>query len=339
MDEEITRTSEIQSVGFTKRENAWRVFAAEFNDSTYAFQNEDKSVPNYVLTPLGAKINRLYFIGVVTEVENIGSGAEPMYRARVSDPTGVFYLSAGRFQPEAASALAALDPPEIIAVVGKARTYTPDEGGMYVSVRPEVVWKVPQELREYWLLETCKHTKTRLEAMNELYKMHEPSIDELVNLGFSRKLAEGGLKVIEQYGTVDLPKYQSILGNVLSELVMRVESPGSETDRNPVPDMVEEEPSIPSGSSGDDTGTDPVSEFEGSGQDISEGEEDLEQRLMDLIRELYNETSNGTLYQDLWEKASSLGFDRNQVEECITLLEDKGLIYEPSIGVLKLVNP
>jgi RPA family protein len=338
MENEITQSSEVQSVGFTKRENAWRVFAAEFNDSTFAFQNDDKSIPNYVLTPLGAKINRLYFIGVVTEVENIGSGAEPMYRARVSDPTGVFYLSAGRFQPEAASALASLDPPEIIAVVGKARTYTPDDGGMYVSVRPEVVWKVPQELREYWLLETCKHTKTRLEAMTELYKMHEPSTDELVNLGFSRKLAEGTLKVVEQYGTVDLPKYQSILNNVLSELIMRVESPDLDRTVQPVHDKVD--PESPTHSeNNEDAVTEPVPESNGSGQEISDGGEDLEYKLMELMKELYNETSNGTLYQDLWEKASSLGFDRNQVEECITALEDKGLIYEPSIGVLKLVNP
>ena len=60
---------------------------------------------------------------------------------------------------------------------------------------------------------------------------------------------------------------------------------------------------------------------------------------MELINELYKDNANGTLYQDLWEEASKLGFDRNQIEECITLLEDKGLIYEPSIGVLKLVNP
>jgi RPA family protein len=339
MEEETTINSEVQSGGYTKRENAWRVFAAEYNDSTYAFQNEDKSIPNYVLSPLGAKINRLYFIGVVTEVENTGSEAEPMYRARVSDPTGVFYLSAGRFQPEAASALAALDPPEIIAVVGKARTYTPDEGRMYVSVRPEVVWKVPQDLREYWLLETCKQTKTRLEAMNELYKMHEPSIDELVKLGFSRKLAEGAHKVIEQYGEVDLLKYHTILGNVLSELIMRVESPEPERPVQIGSEKTETEPENISESAEDVTDTTSETKPEDTGQELASGEEELEDKLMGLIKELHNESSNGTLYQDLWEKASALGYDRNQVEECITVLEDKGLIYEPSIGVLKLVNP
>ncbi len=337
MVEEITENADVPSGGFAKRENAWRVFAAEFNDSTYAFQNEDKATPNYVLTPLGAKVNRLFFIGVVTEVENIGSGAEPMYRARVSDPTGVFYLSAGRFQPEAASALADLDPPEIIAIVGKARTYTPDDGGMYVSVRPEVVWKVTQELREYWLVETCKQTKTRLEAMNELYKMHEPSIDELVKLGFSKKLAEGALKSVEQYGNVDLPKYQTILGNVLSELIIRLETPEPDKTSQVEPETTEPEvPEQPESSS-----EEPVTEPEETSNDTKpEGDHtDLEDKLMELINELYKDNANGTLYQDLWEEASKLGFDRNQIEECITLLEDKGLIYEPSIGVLKLVNP
>jgi hypothetical protein len=175
--------------------------------------------------------------------------------------------------------------------------------------------------------------------MGEIYKMHEPSIDELVNLGFSRKLAEGALKVVEQYGTVDLPKYQAILGNVLNELIMRVESPSSEITGQSVPDKVDPELPMPTERSIDDTVSNPASTPDKTSQEISNGEEDLEDKLMGLIKELYNETSNGTLYQDLWEKASSIGFDRNQVEECITALEDKGLIYEPSIGVLKLVNP
>ena len=44
---------------------------------------------------------------------------EPMWRARVSDPTGVFYLSAGQYQPEAAIALSKIKPPTYVAVIGK----------------------------------------------------------------------------------------------------------------------------------------------------------------------------------------------------------------------------
>lgn len=336
-DEEPTQTIDNQTGILAKRENAWRVFAAEYNDSTYTFQNDDKSTPNYVLTPLGAKVNRLFFIGVVTECENIGSGTDPLFRARVSDPTGVFYLSAGRFQPEAATALADLNPPEIIAVVGKARTYTPDEGGFYVSVRPEVVWRVPPELREFWILETCKHTKTRLEAMDEALKMSEPSVEELIALGYSRKLSEGVLKAIEQYTNTDFQRYQALLGNVLTESLAHIEKPYYEPE---APSQATETTEPPPEATPEREAETPPTAVDEEPQEPSGGESpELEDQIIELIKTHYKEDVNGTMYQDLWKEASKLGLERSQVEECITLLEDKGLIYEPSIGILKLVNP
>src|SRR6266705_1127868 len=47
--------------------------------------------PSYVVTPLGAKVNRVFVVGVITDVENVGSDIQPMWRARVSDPTGTFH--------------------------------------------------------------------------------------------------------------------------------------------------------------------------------------------------------------------------------------------------------
>ncbi|UCF08828.1 MAG: DNA-binding protein, partial [Thermoplasmata archaeon] len=119
------------------REVAWRVFAGEYNYTTYVETGSDERAPSYVVTPLGARINRLFIVGVLTDVENIGTDTEPMWRARVSDPTGVFYISAGQYQPEAAQILSTIKPPKFVAVVGKSRTYSPEEGVIYVSVRPE----------------------------------------------------------------------------------------------------------------------------------------------------------------------------------------------------------
>ena len=47
--------------------------------------------PSYVVTPLGAKVNRLFVIGVLTDIENVSENGE-LLRAHVSDPTGVFTL-------------------------------------------------------------------------------------------------------------------------------------------------------------------------------------------------------------------------------------------------------
>ena len=44
-----------------KRETAWRVFAGEFNDSTVEIKGQGEMSPSYVVTPLGAKINRVIY--------------------------------------------------------------------------------------------------------------------------------------------------------------------------------------------------------------------------------------------------------------------------------------
>ena len=94
-----------------KREAAWRLFAEEFNASRLEIKGEGEYTPSYIVTPLGALVNRMFVVGVLTDVENIGSGEEPLYRARVVDPTGTFYVSAGQYQPEAAKRLASIKTP------------------------------------------------------------------------------------------------------------------------------------------------------------------------------------------------------------------------------------
>ncbi|MCZ7372687.1 MAG: DNA-binding protein, partial [Candidatus Methanoperedens sp.] len=105
---------------FLDREVAWRVFAHEFNRSSLHISEGDERAPNYIITPTGVKCNRLFIVGVVTEVENIGKDNN-LWRARIADPTGVFTMYAGQYQPEAAIFLSELNIPAYVAVVGKAR--------------------------------------------------------------------------------------------------------------------------------------------------------------------------------------------------------------------------
>ena len=84
------------------REVAWRVFSEEYNSSTLEYTGEGEKPVSYVITPLGAKINRMLVIGVATDIESLGDKDKPRYRARIADPTGTFYVSAGEYQPSAA---------------------------------------------------------------------------------------------------------------------------------------------------------------------------------------------------------------------------------------------
>src|SRR3989442_14525992 len=92
-------------------------------------------VRSYIVTPLGAKVNGFFVVGVITDVENVGSDIQPMWRARVSDPTGTFHIYAGQYQPEAAATLSKLKPPVFGAIVGKSRIYSPEAGTVFTAVR------------------------------------------------------------------------------------------------------------------------------------------------------------------------------------------------------------
>jgi RPA family protein len=149
------------------REVAKRVFAKEFNASDLTFkESDDQLAPAYLLTPTGAKCNRVFIVGTLTEKENIGDDSE-YWRARVTDPTGAFILYAGQYSPEASQALSDLEAPAFVAVIGKPRVYKTPDGETIVSVRPEAVLPVDPETRDQWVLDAMNATADRLLALKD----------------------------------------------------------------------------------------------------------------------------------------------------------------------------
>jgi RPA family protein len=200
-----------------ERELAWRVFAHEFNHSDHFFHEGDERAPNYLVTPTGAKINRLYFVGVLTEIDNIGVG-EDMWRGRLSDPTGAFTVYAGQYQPEAAMFLAGLEIPSFVALVGKARTYEPEEGSVFTSVRPEELNTANASIRDRWIVDTARLTLERIRlvrAAQESGLKGEELIASMVRSGANPELASGISMAIEHYA--DLDSYLDTLSVVIIE--------------------------------------------------------------------------------------------------------------------------
>ncbi|ELY89920.1 RPA family protein [Natrialba taiwanensis] len=147
------------------REVARRVFASEFNDSTYTFkESDDERAPNFALLPTGDRANRVFVVGTLTETEDVGEDSE-YWRGRVVDPTGTFFVYAGQYQPEAASMLRETEPPAYVSVVGKPRTYQTDDGSVNVSLRPESIAVVDAATRDRWVVETADRTLDRIEAV------------------------------------------------------------------------------------------------------------------------------------------------------------------------------
>ena len=149
------------------REVAQRVFAHEFNDATYTFREaDDDRAPIYALLPTGAKANRVFVVGTLTETEDVGSEDE-YWQGRIVDPTGTVFVYAGQYQPEAAGMLREADPPAFVAVVGKPRTYETDDGGVNVSLRPEHLTLVDENTRNRWVTETAERTLDRIAALDD----------------------------------------------------------------------------------------------------------------------------------------------------------------------------
>ncbi|MEA3324112.1 MAG: DNA-binding protein [Euryarchaeota archaeon] len=148
------------------RETAYRVFAQELRNTTIVLDRDEteKFAVQYVVTETGAKINRVFVVGTITDIEDIGQDA-PYWRVRINDPTGTYVLYAGEYQPEASRALATAEIPQTLAVVGKAHVYMPEDGSTSVSIRPETVAVVDQPAYERWIFQTASQTLDRIRML------------------------------------------------------------------------------------------------------------------------------------------------------------------------------
>jgi len=185
------------------REVAYRLFAAEFDDATVSYSESDEErAPNYVITPTGGRVNRLFLVGVLTETERVGG---EQLRGRVVDPTGAFVAYAGQYQPDELAFLDRAEPPEFLAITGKARTFSPDDSDrVYTSARPESISEVDAETRDRWVVRTAEQTLDRVATMASALRSDlrgEELQERLVEAGVDPGLADGVGLAIEEYGT------------------------------------------------------------------------------------------------------------------------------------------
>jgi hypothetical protein len=359
-----------------EREVAWRVFAHEFIHSDYFFHDGDEFSPNYLVTPTGARVNRLYFVGVLTEIDNLGAG-EDMWRARVSDPTGAFSVYAGQYQPQASVFLSGLDVPCFVAITGKARTYEPEDGTIYTSVRPEELNTANDSIRDRWIVDTARLTYERIglvrSAMDSGLKGDELT-DMLVQSGASPKLANGILRAVSHY--TDLDKYLNTLSGVIVDALKNLTSadqypsPGTgishsmeEVARSkPADAMVKE---TPARYSIEDTqpaqSPEPAQSTQSphivqstepenarvAGKEIDDGTTDSEPARPEedkpepdeMVYELMGimDKGNGVPVTELVDESKRSGLTDEQIDGAVKTLMSEGRCYEPRIGVLRRV--
>ncbi|MFO1533789.1 MAG: hypothetical protein ABR562_08900 [Thermoplasmatota archaeon] len=304
------------------RETAHRAFAQEFNASRASIPGVGEKDPSFLVTPLGAKVNRIHVVGVCTDVEPVGESGE-VWRARISDPTGVFTIYAGNYQPEAAQALSQLQPPQYVAVTGKARTYEPEPGSIFVSIRPESVAVVDQGTRDQWILDTARRTQERMVAVQAARADPPANAAALTAKGLAPAVAEGALLAQQHYGLADAGRYWHTVETALTHLaggqvpVHRIESRGGhEADAAP-----SETPAWkPPVATKPDTAT-------------SQAQDALDEAVVAAVQKL--EGAKGARWDDILAQAAVGGVTSENVEESLNRLMDKGLVYEPTLGILK----
>jgi RPA family protein len=329
------------------REIAWRIFAHEFNRSNLHVSEGDERAPNYIITPTGVKCNRLFIVGVVTEVENIGKDNN-LWRARVADPTGVFTIYAGQYQPEAAIFLSELQVPAYVAVVGKARKYEPEDGSVYVSVRPEEMNAADEEQRDRWVLDTAERTLERIKLMEEALNsgLSGNELREfLQEKGANPLLADGAARALQHYKNLDKIKLElknaviHAIKTITSDSGVQEKTVGKEQAENV---QISKNPQFGEELLEQELKTEKIiqekEKTESPGEPgITSTETPLEPKeaIAAIIDKL--DTGKGISYSSVVETAMNAGIKPESVEAGIKELMDEGRCYEPKIGVLRKV--
>lgn len=317
--------------GRIQREVAQRLFAAEFNQAAHSFKEDGDRSPTFVVSPYGAKVNRLFAVGVLTAVESVGQTGD-RFRAQIVDPTGTFNVYSGQYEPEATQALSELRPPVMVAVVGKSRTYQPENGVTYVSVRPETIRAVEKDDRDAWVIETARHSLQRLDALREAMKLEKPTAKHLEDLGYTKDIAEGVVRALEHYGPADLARYATLVRDAVESLLpggagerMAAEpefATASTTYAAPTP------PATPRPAAQMPPATRPAAPAPAAAP--ANPHKDV---VLALVEKL--DDAKGAPWEDVVAEAAKKGIKEADVEECLNSLMDDGQVYEPVLGRLK----
>ncbi|DAC36296.1 MAG TPA: hypothetical protein HA303_01200 [Candidatus Thalassarchaeaceae archaeon] len=309
------------------RQSAIRIFAQEYMDASLPEEGAGEFDPSFVVTKLGAKINRALVAGVIDRIERREGESGPNYSGVLRDPSGTHRFSVAAFQPELHADIEELlhrfDSGDrfLMMLVGRARWFESEDGGVFTSFRAEEFCVVDTQRYTNWLVETADATLRRLDA-------YEASIESdltpsaLQSSGVPMDLVDGLILARGHYGEFDTENYRvgvlqglsmALSNNVVIEPSAAVESPQPTLDDSPMPSVTDSEPKPQSEPSGD------VGEV-----------------ILETIR--LKDEGAGVDYDTLVHAAIMAGHSREVAEDAIDHLRDvDGSIIEPRFSFFQLL--
>ena len=311
-----------------RREPALPVLAQELSRAHETHVEDREYSPTYLISEMGSKLSRVLIGGILTDVENRGSEADPFYMARMVDPHGdTYYLRAGQYNPEGAAALSKIETPTHVISVGRVRAYSPDDSDtVYVSVQPENVRAVSEQEVSVWAIKACESLMRRLKG------------DETE---LSNREKEGLSLAQEKYETVSTESYAGLLYDCLRNLSGDATAPGTaqftgefEVASDVAPAAEQDAPAGDESPVEAATAASPPAPAAAPGGE-PEGNADAEAAVLELIGSL-DEDGEGVIYETLCDSAAAAGIDGSRLDEVIDSLNDQGLTYQPAFNKFRV---
>ena len=302
------------------RQSAVRLFAQEYRDASLTEEGSGEYDPSFVITKIGAKINRALVCGVIDRMERREGDSGPNYSGHVRDPTGSYLFSVASFQPELhpdfEELLARFESGDrfLLALVGKARWFETEDGGMFTSLRAEEFTVIDRECYTNWLVETAEATLRRIDAHSTALEA-DLTPAALEAAGVPRDLVEGLILARGHYGDFDPEGYRV---GVLQALSMA-------TGRTSLM-----EPPQPTATTLEET----ASQAPESSEPAAEPGDAIE-LILETVRS--RDTGEGVEYNDLVTALVHGGHSRESAEDAIDQARDQGEVMEPRFGFFQLV--
>ena len=300
------------------RQSAVRIFAQEFFEASLIEEGAGEYDPSFVVTKLGAKVNRCLVGGVIDRIERREGDSGPYYSGQIRDITGAHYFSVAPFQPELHA-----DTEELLArfesgdrflmlMVGRARWSESEDGGIFTSIRAEDFTIVDNDRYKGWLVEAADATLRRMDA-HSASMVSDLNPAALEAAGVPPDLVDGLILSRGHYGDFDPEGYRV---GVLRALSLASGRTDSLEPVAPEPETAQTRPTEEAG--------------------MPAGPIDASHVILNLLS-----TKAGELveYDALVGACTSAGASREAAEDAIENLRDVGgEIIEPRFGFFQLLQ-
>jgi len=301
-----------------RRQPAWIMLASEFGESTLNEKGSGEFDPTFVITKLGAKVNRVVVSGLVERLElRETSNGSQMYQGQLRDPSGLHYFSVGEYASDSmrefvVQLLDKVDSgePVLLSMTAKARWYQTDEGAVYTSLRPEEAAIVSRDRYASWLVRACAATLDRLDQHQKSLNC-EPTKEAMLSAGIRTELVDGLVAAKAHYGQIDTEGYRL---NVMQALDIAEGKMAAATTAPPTLNLSEPAPEE---------------------SDSTDDGEDLHALILECIQAMDN--GEGVDFESLVRNLAARGFTREQSEAELDTMSDDGVLHEPRFGWFKIV--